>query len=173
MAGALLLSAAILIAISFFIGSLPCAGCNAHVEYVFSPGAESEVISLIRSAQKTIDVEMYVLTSEDIVNELSAAVKRGVKVRVILEPRVEDTRKDKVFQTLRQLGVDMRWASFTYKLTHSKLLIVDGKRALVGSINFSDSALNSNREVAALVEGENVHELTAIFEEDWQKASVG
>ena len=93
--------------------------------------------SLIRSAKETIDVEIYVFTSEDIVRELADAQKRGVRVRVIMEPRVEDSRKGKVFSLLEASGIEVRWASFEYKLTHSKMIIVDGKTALVGSINLS------------------------------------
>ena len=130
---------------SLFAAAPPCAGCNAKVGIVSSPGAEGEVVSLIRSAKETIDVEIYVFTSEDIVRELADAQKRGVRVRVIMEPRVEDSRKGKVFSLLEASGIEVRWASFEYKLTHSKMIIVDGKTALVGSINLSESALNSNR----------------------------
>jgi len=168
----LLLLVAILL---FYIALLPpaaCAGCNAIVSFVFSPAAEGEVVSFIRSAHESIDIEMYVFTSDVIARELGEAVKRGVTVRVIMEPRVEDSRKQKMFDTLSALGVEMRWASFEYKLTHSKFIVVDGKRALVGSINFSQSALNYNRETAVEVEGEKVKEIAAAFETDWAKASV-
>ena len=173
--GLLLLLAAILcISLSavFLQAAPPCAMCNAKVDIVLSPGAEAQVVSFIRSAQKTVDVEMYVFTSEDIVRELSDAEKRGVIVRVIMEPRVEDSRKQSIFDQLNSLGVETRWASFTYKLTHAKMIIADGKRALVGSINFSESALNSNREVAVAFEGEKVSELVGMFEEDWLKATA-
>jgi len=166
------LFAIILLLVAYSANPPPCAGCNAKAEFVFSPNAEDEVLSLLHSAQKTLDVEMYVLTSDDVVRELAEAQKRGVRVRVILEPRVEDSRKQRIFDTLRGNGVEVRWASFTYKLTHSKFVIVDGKRALVGSINFSESALNSNREAAIIIEGEKVAELSAVFEEDWEKAGA-
>lgn len=150
----------------------PCAGCNAKVSFVFSPDAEGEVVSFLRSAEKSIDIEMYVFTSEGIIRELADAERRGVRVRVILEPRIEDSRKERVFALLSESGVEARWASFSYKLTHSKFVIVDGRRALVGSINFSQSALNLNREAAVAMEGEKVAELSAVFEEDWEKAGA-
>ncbi len=169
----LLLLAAVLLAYIAFLPPVPCAGCNAKAQFVFSPGAQGEVISFIRSAQKTIDIEMYVFTSEDIVRELAEAEKRGVQVRVILEPRIEDDRKAHIFALLLGIGAEARWASMEYKLTHSKFVIVDGGRALVGSINFSQSALNSNREAAVEIEGEGVKELAGVFQEDWNKASAG
>ncbi len=167
----LLLLVAALLGYIALLPPTPCEGCNAKVEMIFSPDAQPEVVSFIRSAQKTIDIEMYVFTSDDIIRELGEAQKRGVRVRVIMEPRVEDARKQKVFDTLAALGCEVRWASLSYKLTHSKFVIVDGKKAIVGSINFSKSALNDNREAAAEIEGEKVNELVSVFEVDWQKAS--
>ncbi|MFA6328743.1 MAG: phospholipase D-like domain-containing protein [Candidatus Micrarchaeia archaeon] len=168
----LLILAAVLLLYIAFLPPAACAGCNAKVALVLSPGAEGEVVSFIRSAQQGIDIEMYVFTSDDIARELGDAVKRGVRVRVIMEPRVEDSRKQRMFDALTALGVDARWASFSYKLTHSKFAVVDGKRALVGSINFSESALNYNREAAVEVEGEKVKELAETFETDWGMASA-
>lgn len=159
----------------FYNGFLlpPCANCNAKISFVFSPGAESEVVSFIRSAQKTVDIEMYVFTSDAVVQEISDAEKRGVNVRIILEPRVEDSRKDKIVEILRGVGAEVRWASFAYKLTHSKFVIVDGKKALLGSINFSKSALTANREADVEIEGDKVKELASLFEEDWKESTTG
>jgi len=168
---ALLLLVAALLLYSGFATLPACAGCNAKIAFVFSPDAQDDVVALLRSAEKTIDIEMYVFTSDAIVREISEAEKRGVQVRVVLEPRIEDSRKEKIFAILREVGADVRWASMGYKLTHSKFIIVDGKKALVGSINFSKSALTANREAAVLVEGETVKELASVFEGDWQQAN--
>jgi len=168
----LLILVSVLLLYIAFLPPSACAGCNAKVSFVFSPDAQADVVSFIHSAQKTIDIEMYVFTSDDIIRELGEAEKRGVQVRVIMEPRVDDSRKQKVFDTLAALGCEMKWASFTYKLTHSKFVIVDGKRALVGSINFSKSALNDNREAAVELEGDKVSEIVSVFEEDWIKATA-
>jgi phosphatidylserine/phosphatidylglycerophosphate/cardiolipin synthase-like enzyme len=166
----LLLSCAVLALCIAFLPVPACPDCNAKATLVISPGAEADVVSLIRSAEKSIDIEMYVFTSDDIVRELSEAVKRGVRVRVLMEPRVEDSRKARIVAELEALGVEVGWASFSYKLTHSKFIIVDGKRALVGSINFSESALTQNREAAVDLEGPMVAELVSVFEEDWARS---
>jgi len=90
-----------------------------------------------------------------------------------VEPRVDDDRKTKTFAILQELGIETKWASFGYKLTHAKFIIVDGRKALVGSINLSESALTKNREAAVLIESESVKDLVSLFEEDWQKAGGG
>ena len=166
----LLLCAGLTLYIAFAL-QLPCPGCNAKADFIFSPNSEQQVLSLIRSAQKTVDIEIYTFSSEDVLRELAEAESRGVRVRVIIEPRTADYRKDRVFGLLLWLGADARWASMEYNLTHSKFIIIDGSKALVGSINLSESALNKNRETAVLLEGDKVKELSAAFEEDWQMAT--
>jgi len=168
--GASLVLLAVLSLFVFFPSyfSYPCA-----VEPVFSPNAEPEVLSFISSASETLDVEMYVFTYDKVAEALANASKRGVRVRVILEKRLDDnSANQRNFDYLRANGVDVRWASFSYKLTHSKFLVADRKRVLVGSINFSNSALNSNREAAVIFECPSVEEFVHAFETDWGKGSA-
>jgi len=155
----------------YFILNTSCLGCNAKIKMIFSPFAQDKVLELIREAKETIDIEVYSFTSEEIAKELIEAKKRGVKIRVILEPRLEDNRKFKIKQILEDSGIEVRWASLEYKLTHSKFIIIDRKKILIGSINLSASALEKNREAAVVVESEKVKEVLEIFEEDWQKAT--
>ncbi len=140
------------------------------VSIVHSPGAEKEIVSLISSAESSIYVEMYVLTSYDVLDALVSAKERGVEIRVLLEERVSNGTNDYAYSKLSGCGAQVRWASRSYKLTHSKLIIVDKKKALVGSHNLSNSALNFNREVSLIVEGNVVQELLDLFTHDWNTA---
>ena len=144
----------------------------ASVTPLFSPGSSDELVSLIRSAQKTIDVEMYVFTDEALAGELADAAKRGVQVRVILEPRVDSSNLNTLSQGMLSSGVQVRWASLKFQLTHAKFMIVDGKTVLVGSINFSKAAQNKNREAAAILQGPPVQSYIDIFETDWPAAGL-
>ncbi len=159
---------AVLIFISYPFLFQTTPECAYLLEPVFSPGAESEVLSLINSAEETIDLEMYVFTSEEVRSALADAEGRGVEVRAILEPRLFDkSRQQETYDYLKGNGAEVRWASLSYKLTHSKMMIIDGEKALIGSINFSWSALNKNREAGAVIYGEPVKEYLQIFESDW------
>lgn len=146
------------------------ASCNL-VQPLFSPGAGDEIISMIRSARTSVDVEMYVFTDANLARELTDAAGRGVRVRVILEPRVDSSSLDTIAQAMQTGGVSVRWANVRYALTHTKMMIIDGKRALVGSINFSKAAQNKNREAALEVSGPVLDSLTQLFETDWADAS--
>jgi phosphatidylserine/phosphatidylglycerophosphate/cardiolipin synthase-like enzyme len=153
-----------------FAGFGAGASCNL-VQPVFAPGASDEIVSLIRSAKYSIDIEMYVLTDKELAQELAAAAQRGVRVRVLLEPRVESSSINSISKALDAGGVEVRWASTRFALTHAKMMIIDGKKALVGSINFSKAAQNKNREVDVLISGPVLDELKKTFENDWEIAT--
>ncbi len=138
---------------------------------VFSPGATDEVVAFIDSSRKTLDVEMYVFSSDELLDALKRARARGVSVRVILEKRVMSEQNVYMYEQLLLSGIDVYWASENYKLTHSKFMVADSSRLLVGSHNFSDSAMEYNREASVILEGPVVAEFVRVFEEDWELAA--
>ena len=142
------------------------------VSVVHSPGAEEQVISFIDSAQDSIYAEVYIITSEKVVDALISAHQRGVDVKIIMEGRVSGGTNSLAYARLAGAGVDVCWASEAYKLTHSKLIIVDGRKAFIGSHNLSNSALNLNREISLVVEGNVVAELLELFNYDWEACSA-
>ncbi len=154
-------------------GEKPCPAClNGRIETVFSPEAEDEIIGILQGANKSLDVEMYLFNYRGLADELVKAKERGVSVRVILEPRLTGTENLEMMKYLRENGIDARWASLDYKLTHAKAVIVDGKMVLVGSTNWSSSALKKNREYSVLIEDQDVaSEFLANFEKDWGMAT--
>jgi cardiolipin synthase A/B len=137
---------------------------------IFSPEEGDEIIGFIDSAEESLQIEMYVFTSEDIVDALKRAQDRGVNVQIILERRVATGENPKHYDELLAYGIDIRWASYGYALTHAKFIIADGKRVLVGSHNFSDSAMHRNREASVVLTGNIVEEFKRVFEKDWALA---
>jgi len=63
------------------------------------------------------------------------------------------------------------YASTTF--LHTKFIIVDGKRASVSSINFSQASFVRNREAGAIIEGTNAGPfmafLQSVYEDDWAR----
>ena len=183
----LLLSIALLVVLAFALGAalgstgisatgfaiLPGAHCiNGSAQAIISPGSADALIGALGSAQETIDVQMYVFTAGELKKALADAVRRGVRVRVILEPRIDSNLA--TASELRASGVEVRWASMSFANTHSKLAIIDNRKVLVGSINWSKHALYENREAELLVEDWKIaREFAAVFEQDWLAASAG
>lgn len=184
---AVLVAAAILVAVAFGAGWMAApwmeiaqqkgggaGACAERVDAVFSPGAEAEIVALIESANESIEVELFQFSYEPLMDALADARERGVRVRVILEPRLDGDDNLKAMRRLKGSGVDARWASLSFSRTHSKTAVVDGRRVLVGSPNWSYSAMFRNRESAVIIESSEVAgEFERVFEEDWGMAKAG
>ena len=74
---------------------------------------------------------------------LAAAVKRGVRVRGLLDDGVDFNAA--AVARLRALGADMQLDT-PVKMTHSKLVIVDGRVVLLGSTNWTGNSMANNNE---------------------------
>ena len=62
---------------------------SAHageVEVYIDKEIRPAILRLISEAEKQIDIEMYILTDQDVIEVLERAEDRGVEVRVILDP---------------------------------------------------------------------------------------
>ena len=143
-----------------------------ETEPVFSPEDGARIPELIDSAKETVDIEIYVFSSRDVVEALERARSRGVRVRIIIERDVVGDDNDAIFRELASKGFSIRYASRAYKLTHSKFIIVDRKAVLVGSHNLSNSALYKNREASVIIHDRRaVDEFIGAYETDWALAS--
>jgi len=138
---------------------------------VFSPEDGNEIINFIDSAETSIDIEIYVLTSRDVVEALERAKQRGVRIRIIIERNTMGNGNEEIYKELAAKGFNIRYAGSFYKLTHSKYIIIDRKAVLVGSHNLSNSAINKNREASVIIYNSNiVDEFLESFETDWMLA---
>jgi phosphatidylserine/phosphatidylglycerophosphate/cardiolipin synthase-like enzyme len=103
-------------------------------------------VALIGMATSTIDMEAEELTATAIVDALTAAAAKGVKVRAVLA----DASSTDQAAALKAAGVSLVTYSKLY--VHAKSIVVDGKYAYVGSENFSTGSLGSNRELGVLLD---------------------
>ena len=163
-------SAGFLFYYEFLPYSAPQGGvCAYRIMPLFSPDSQDSFVQAVGSAEKTLDVMLYQFSNPAMQEELAKAVERGVVVRVILEPRVDSNYA--TAETLSQNGIQVKWASREYTNTHSKTAVVDGRKIIVGSTNWSKQAMRSNRESTVLIDSEELaKEFLAVFEEDWVKA---
>lgn len=138
---------------------------------VFSPEEGETIIEFIDGAEETLEIEVYILSSRDVIEALERAKNRGVNIRIIIEERTIGTKNTEIYAELVSKGFQVKYASPVFALTHSKFMIADGKRVIVGSHNFSNSAITKNREASVIFEyPPAVAEFIEIFEHDWALA---
>jgi phosphatidylserine/phosphatidylglycerophosphate/cardiolipin synthase-like enzyme len=129
------------------------------------------MMALIGNAEHSIDLYAEVIRDPEIVQALSAASQRGVTVRLIVDHSV-DAATQELLVRLFDAGVEVRIATALY--IHAKLLVIDGRLAMVGSQNPTPTSLDDNREVAMVMDDPaSLARALFIFERDWQRASPG
>jgi len=117
----------------------------------------------IRGAQKSVQMMMFEASyyqrypdtpSNLLIRELIAARKRGVKVAVILEQGESTDRTSQrnvlTGKMLAKEGVEVTFDPPTLT-THTKLLVIDSETVILGSTNWTYSALTKNHEVSVLI----------------------
>ena len=136
-----------------------------------APGNEIRrlVEAALASARRRIEAEVFDLTDPDLVLLLQSARRRGVSVRVLLDPGQDVNRPS--YALLRRGSTEVRWFRPPpgAKL-HAKALLADGLLVL-GSANWSRHGLDVNHELdVATTNASAVAAYTDRFEADWAAA---
>jgi len=139
--------------------------------YVEPDAGVAPLVSLIRVTRRSLDGEIYLLSSAAVLDALGDAVRRGVRVRLVLDPRPfggESGSADTAYKILTAEGVAVRWSSSAYRFTHAKFLVSDTAVAWVGTMNWTNAAFIRNREFAEETDAAAVvQESDALFAADW------
>lgn len=98
-------------------------------------GLDERLVEFLARAQQSIDMAIYDLSLENVVDALLAAKDRGVAVRIVTD---SDNAGNKAVVRLKRAGIpvveDGREA-----IMHNKFVVVDGLRVWTGSWNFTEN----------------------------------
>lgn len=135
---------------------------------VVSPiNSRSTIVEMLQSSNESIWMYSEVLRDEDVTGALSAAAERGVDVRILVNPTADEDDTPYFLDALEH-GVQIRVLRDPY--VHSKVLIVDGEEALVGSQNYSYTSLELNREVGIVLDDPaNLERIVSVYSRDWAR----
>jgi cardiolipin synthase A/B len=123
----------------------------------------------LAAAKRSVDITTpYFVTDESTLWSLEDAVRRGVKIRVVMEGDLTDAMPVKyasrhMYDRLLQQGIEL----YEYQPTmmHTKTLMVDGIWSIFGSANFDNRSLELNDEMNLAV---NSHSLARRFQDDFE-----
>lgn len=112
----------------------------------FSPkgGCEQEVVHLIAETHGQLDIAVYSLNNEAILQALNGAKIRGVKIRILTD-HTQAAVNAKATTALYQKGFDLRLHSVG-RIMHNKYAVFDGKKIVTGSFNWTNPAERVNEE---------------------------
>ncbi|MCE1165585.1 MAG: phospholipase D-like domain-containing protein [Bacteroidetes bacterium] len=133
---------------------------------------------MIKSAQKTIDIEQFYIANEkgepleNIINEIRNAAARGVQIRVILDKSFFDRYKESAADIENTKNITIKKIPFGKiggGVMHAKYFVVDGEDLFVGSQNFDWRALKHIHEMGVRIKHKELAEMfLTIFEMDWK-----
>lgn len=158
-----------------------------------APEIQQARIAAIESAQFSIQFETFIMTPGKRAQDFAAALARkaseGVNVQVMVDSWGTRKLSEKYWQRLRLAGVrvvffnpfDWRAPANYSGRTHRKMLIIDGKRVLIGGAGISDLWDGTEKDddtqpwmdVEAALEGEVVFAFASIFQAHWQGHRLG
>lgn len=125
---------------------------------------------LMREARQSISLTMaYFAPHDDLIDELCAAARRGVRVRLMLPGRC-DVRALLIaarsfYETLMTAGVHVYEREGV--ILHAKTMVIDGHIGMIGSTNLDYRSIEYNLELSAIIRSRQFgQQLEDLFEND-------
>lgn len=145
-------------------GTTPLIWCPAN-------GREA-IAHFIDKAKHSLFVQNERYQDPVIIERLIRARERDVKVHVMARPP-HNLKKEKLLEGVSGLRMLDDVGAKIHKLKklklHGKMLLADGKRAIIGSINLAPGSFDDRRELAIEVDdGTVVEELHDVAHQDWE-----
>jgi phosphatidylserine/phosphatidylglycerophosphate/cardiolipin synthase-like enzyme len=163
----------LMISLPFLLTSYIIADENPEydIRILFSPQDEcgKAILDKINSAEKSIELAMYHLTSRILSQALIKAADRGVVVRVYLDGENAREHYSKA-NFLKKRGVLVKHEKGE-GLMHNKFCIIDDKLVITGSYNWTTSADLRNDENVIFINSAEIAKIYRIqFERYWQES---
>jgi cardiolipin synthase A/B len=130
------------------------------------------ILAAIAGAAKSIRIKMFVFSDPALLQAVIAAHKRGVDVRVMLNPERRDGKKenDDSRVTLTVAGIQVMDSNPAFDLTHEKSMVIDDTTAFVQSLNWETENLTTTRDYAVVTSHKHeVEEVIQCFDADWNR----
>ena len=149
----------------------------AVTPYIDGPDIFKAAEKMIKSAKTSIQLEMFSLSHDHMIDLMCKESEKGVKVQVLIDPNPgfndeEIKEKQENLKKLKASGVEVVYFPVNKdrrQIDHIKMLLVDGQSALIGGMNWSNhSPVNHDADIK--IEGPAVNYYRAVFDNGWRKS---
>jgi phosphatidylserine/phosphatidylglycerophosphate/cardiolipin synthase-like enzyme len=125
------------------------------------------IYSLLSSPRRSLDMTMYELDDPTAEQILASDAARGVRVRLILDRRLQRQHNQPAYDYLSRRGVHVTWSSSRYFATHEKAFVIDQRTAVVMSLNLTARYYATSRDAAVIdVDPADVAAIENVFAAD-------
>jgi len=132
----------------------------------------SEIIEAIDSAKESLLIKMFLFSDPSLINAVVAAKKRGVKVKVMLNPARKNGEEENEVtrRILEEAGIEVRDSNPEFTITHEKSMVIDEKVAFIKSLNWETKNFTETRDYAIITyHPHEVKEVVLCFDADWHR----
>ncbi|MCH8505234.1 MAG: phospholipase D-like domain-containing protein [Ectothiorhodospiraceae bacterium] len=147
------------------VDAVPADAPDTRVQILTEKAILEGILALLDRSQagESVDLAIFYLSHRETVEALLAAHRRGVRVRVLMDPNQGAFGRDKdgvpnqpVAHELHQAGIPVRWCNTRGEQCHSKFILHRGNDSraefIAGSANFTRRNLgNLNLETSVSV----------------------
>jgi phosphatidylserine/phosphatidylglycerophosphate/cardiolipin synthase-like enzyme len=148
---------------------------ETHMESFFLPDFENialeNLISWIDEAQETIYAALFTFTHPKLINALSRAVVRGVTVSVAIDLYTARGASRSAASALSKAGATIL-ISQGEELLHHKWALIDSKKMVMGSANWTKAAFEQNQDVLIFFDSLGHEEITRL-QSLWRAVAIG
>lgn len=124
-------------------------------------GIEKFIIKLINTAEKSIDIAIYQLSLESLIEALAESSRRGIQVRIVGD---FEEKNSYGYHFLREMGLDIHSGN-TNGIQHNKFIIIDNEKLFTGTGNFTETGIYRNNNIFLYLENSEIsHCFTQEFE---------
>ena len=111
------------------------------------PEILDQIIKELNSARSTVDIAMAWFTNKQLLSKVSELCDAGIKVRIILAKN--DYNSSTALSEIKSKGAQVIYLQGSgYGMMHHKFCLIDGKRAITGSFNWTANAVSNSSENA-------------------------
>ncbi len=143
-----------------------------HSLIVLPDDGARPIVDALAAAKRSLNIRMFLFTDPTLIESVVAAHRRGVKVRVMLNParRSGEEENKESREILRKAGIEVRDSNPQFDLTHQKSMVIDDATGFVESLNWETRDLTETRDYAVVTtDSREVAEMVACFDADWAR----
>jgi len=139
---------------------------------VFPDDSVRPILDAIDQATTSLRIKMFVFSDSRILAAVVRAHRRGLHVRVMLNPARRDgkTENQETRRHLAAAGIEVIESTPAFEVTHEKSMVLDEKSAWIMSLNWETRNLTETRDYAVVTShSHEVREIVECFEADWTR----
>jgi len=130
------------------------------------------VREFIESAQSSLLIKQFNFTEESLIQSVIARINAGVDVRVMLNAKRSDGGRvnDETYERFAAAGINVKWSSPRFYVTHEKSIVVDEKAAMVATFNLNLKYFSRTRDYGVIThDPQHVAQIIEVFDIDWEQ----